>query len=83
MAKAVITTSWDDGHPLDLKLAEMLARYGVPSDPAGLYCDSEMTGMFRCKVNRVNDPGKFLSSTYRYRFRHVMRGQTDLSELSS
>ena len=31
MAKAVITTSWDDGHPLDLKLAEMLARYGVPA----------------------------------------------------
>jgi peptidoglycan/xylan/chitin deacetylase (PgdA/CDA1 family) len=25
----VLTTSWDDGHPLDLKLAEMLARHGV------------------------------------------------------
>jgi len=26
---AIVTTSWDDGHPLDLRLAEMLARYGV------------------------------------------------------
>lgn len=25
-----ITTSWDDGHPLDLRLAELLARYGLP-----------------------------------------------------
>jgi peptidoglycan/xylan/chitin deacetylase (PgdA/CDA1 family) len=24
-----ITTSWDDGHPLDLRLAELLARYGL------------------------------------------------------
>lgn len=25
-----ITTSWDDGHPLDLRLAELLARYSLP-----------------------------------------------------
>jgi peptidoglycan-N-acetylglucosamine deacetylase len=25
-----ITTSWDDGHPLDLRVAELLARYGLP-----------------------------------------------------
>jgi hypothetical protein len=24
-----ITTSWDDGHPLDLRVAEMLTRYGL------------------------------------------------------
>ena len=24
-----MTTSWDDGHPLDLRLAELLARYGL------------------------------------------------------
>jgi len=24
-----VTTSWDDGHPLDLKLADVLAEYGV------------------------------------------------------
>lgn len=25
----IVTTSWDDGHPLDLRLAEMLATYGL------------------------------------------------------
>ncbi len=28
---AVITTSWDDGHPLDLRLADLLSRYGLPA----------------------------------------------------
>ena len=27
--RAWITTSWDDGHPLDFRIAEMLARYGL------------------------------------------------------
>ncbi|MFN3076603.1 MAG: polysaccharide deacetylase family protein [Alphaproteobacteria bacterium] len=27
--EATLTTSWDDGHPLDLRLAERLARHGV------------------------------------------------------
>lgn len=31
MSKAIITTSWDDGHPLDLKLAELLQRYAIPA----------------------------------------------------
>jgi peptidoglycan/xylan/chitin deacetylase (PgdA/CDA1 family) len=31
MDKAVVTTSWDDGHPLDLKLAELLQKYDVPA----------------------------------------------------
>ncbi len=26
---ASITTSWDDGHPLDLRVAELLAKYGI------------------------------------------------------
>src|SRR5579862_9040726 len=25
-----MTTSWDDGNPLDLRVAEMLAKYGLP-----------------------------------------------------
>jgi hypothetical protein len=29
MRQACITTSWDDGHPADLRLAEMLARHGL------------------------------------------------------
>ena len=31
MGKVIITTSWDDGHPLDLKLANLLKRYGIPA----------------------------------------------------
>lgn len=27
--KIIVTTSWDDGNPLDLKLAEMLRNYGI------------------------------------------------------
>ncbi len=26
----LVTTSWDDGHPLDLRVAELLAKYGLP-----------------------------------------------------
>jgi peptidoglycan-N-acetylglucosamine deacetylase len=26
---SVVTTSWDDGHPLDLRVADLLARYGL------------------------------------------------------
>ena len=26
-----VTTSWDDGHPLDLRLAEMLSKYAIPA----------------------------------------------------
>ena len=31
MNEAILTTSWDDGHPLDLKLADLLARYPIPA----------------------------------------------------
>ncbi len=31
MDEAIITTSWDDGHPLDLKLAQVLLKYDVPA----------------------------------------------------
>ena len=30
MENAIITTSWDDGHPLDLKLAELLSKHRIP-----------------------------------------------------
>src|SRR5690242_1914863 len=29
--KKVVTTSWDDGHKLDLKLAHLLQKYNVPA----------------------------------------------------
>ena len=31
MGTPIVTTSWDDGHPQDLRLAESLMRYGVPA----------------------------------------------------
>ena len=27
--KLVVTTSWDDGYPADLRVAELLAKHGV------------------------------------------------------
>lgn len=30
MNKAIITTSWDDGHPLDFKLGNLLTKYAIP-----------------------------------------------------
>lgn len=29
--RTFITTSWDDGHPLDLRLADLLRKYGLPA----------------------------------------------------
>lgn len=29
MKQVMVTTSWDDGHALDMRLADLLARYGV------------------------------------------------------
>jgi len=29
--KAIFTTSWDDGHPLDAQMAELLSRHGFQS----------------------------------------------------
>ncbi len=31
MDKAIVTTSWDDGHPLDLKLAKLLRKHRIPA----------------------------------------------------
>ncbi len=31
MERTIITTSWDDGHPLDLKLARLLKEYDIPA----------------------------------------------------
>ncbi len=29
LSPVIVTTSWDDGHPLDLKLAELLTEFGI------------------------------------------------------
>ncbi|MBN1786310.1 MAG: polysaccharide deacetylase family protein [Candidatus Methanofastidiosa archaeon] len=31
MSNAIVTTSWDDGHPLDMKLAHLLGKYEIPA----------------------------------------------------
>ena len=31
MDRVIITTSWDDGHSLDLKLAGLLQKYDIPA----------------------------------------------------
>jgi len=31
VTRMIVTTSWDDGHPLDLRLAELLAKHGLPA----------------------------------------------------
>src|ERR1017187_6450936 len=30
-SRAYLTTRWDDGHPLDLRLADLLQKYGIPA----------------------------------------------------
>jgi peptidoglycan/xylan/chitin deacetylase (PgdA/CDA1 family) len=47
--QAWITTSWDDGHPLDLRVAEMLNRHGLPGTfyipkfiPSGVMSEAEI-----------------------------------------
>src|SRR5450631_2232578 len=50
---AIVTTSWDDGHPLDLRVAELLEAHGlrgtfyVPLEYAGWprLTPSQMRGM--------------------------------------
>ncbi|HSW81071.1 MAG TPA: glycosyltransferase [Candidatus Saccharimonas sp.] len=31
MSRPIVTTSWDDGHKLDVRLAELLRRYNIPA----------------------------------------------------
>ncbi|HUC01829.1 MAG TPA: polysaccharide deacetylase family protein [Candidatus Paceibacterota bacterium] len=31
MTDTIVTTSWDDGHILDMKLSDLLSRYGLPA----------------------------------------------------
>lgn len=44
--QAIFTTSWDDGHPLDARVAELLSEAGfplpgVPQDVAQFACNWE------------------------------------------
>jgi len=66
-----ITTSWDDGHPLDLRIAEMLSRHGLTgtfyiprSIPTGVMSASqirELAGSFEIGAHTLNHV--FLTAT--------------------
>jgi peptidoglycan/xylan/chitin deacetylase (PgdA/CDA1 family) len=51
--KAVVTTSWDDGHPLDLKLAELLKKYDVPATFYVPIDNDERECMSPSQINQV------------------------------
>src|ERR1700756_5209192 len=43
MHPAIFTTSWDDGHPLDFRIAELLTKYSLAGTfyvpPKNQYCE--------------------------------------------
>jgi peptidoglycan/xylan/chitin deacetylase (PgdA/CDA1 family) len=52
MDKAIITTSWDDGHTLDLKLAKLLKRYNIP---ATFYIPLKVQGEKTLTPDQINE----------------------------
>ena len=74
MHPALITTSWDDGHPSDMRLAEMLDRHGLTgtfyiprSIPTGVLPDGEireLSNRFEIGAHTLNHV--FLSDTDRH-----------------
>jgi peptidoglycan/xylan/chitin deacetylase (PgdA/CDA1 family) len=51
--KSIITTSWDDGHSLDLKLAELLAKYDIP---ATFYIPISCPSINHVEGKRIDSP---------------------------
>lgn len=47
-----VTTSWDDGHPLDLRLAELLSLYGVKGT---FYIPIDYAKVPRMSVNEIRE----------------------------
>jgi D-inositol-3-phosphate glycosyltransferase len=58
--KPVVTTSWDDGHILDMKLAELLTRYGI----RGTFYIAPRTIEFGEKDRLTDDAIRRLSTTH-------------------
>ncbi len=79
---ALITTSWDDGHPLDLRLAELLCRYGATGT---FYIPTHYSGiarMSRAELVTLRGMGMELGSHTRTHPRmHRLPAQAVLSEL--
>lgn len=53
MDKTIITTSWDDGHPLDLKLAWLLQKHGIPATFYIPIDNTERRGMNRQEIKEI------------------------------
>jgi peptidoglycan/xylan/chitin deacetylase (PgdA/CDA1 family) len=54
MTHAIITTSWDDGHVLDLKLADLLQKYGLKGTFYIAPEDREFTPTDRLTPNQIH-----------------------------
>jgi peptidoglycan-N-acetylglucosamine deacetylase len=58
MTQAAVTTSWDDGHKLDLKVAELLTKYGLPATFYVALENQEIASPDRLTPQQVRDLGK-------------------------
>jgi peptidoglycan/xylan/chitin deacetylase (PgdA/CDA1 family) len=50
--EAILTTSWDDGHPLDLRLADLLMKYSIP---ATFYIPLENAGRQVMEASQIRE----------------------------
>lgn len=53
----IITTSWDDGHPLDLRVADLLTRYGLPGTFYIPLENAERPVMLPAEMRQLNEAG--------------------------
>ena len=62
MSNGAITTSWDDGHPLDLKTAALLAKYGLKGTFYVPTRHSEWPLMRKCEILELDRMGMEIGS---------------------
>jgi peptidoglycan/xylan/chitin deacetylase (PgdA/CDA1 family) len=58
MARTIVTTSWDDGHVLDLKLAGLLQEYGLPATFYIAPDNREIPARERLTSDQIRDLGR-------------------------
>jgi peptidoglycan/xylan/chitin deacetylase (PgdA/CDA1 family) len=57
MREILVTTSWDDGHPLDLRVAELLARYGMTGTFFVPICDPYRPRLSDVQLRELSSSG--------------------------
>jgi hypothetical protein len=57
MREILITTSWDDGHPLDLRVAELLAKYGMTGTFFVPLCDPYRPRLSDAELRELSSSG--------------------------